>query len=385
MRRVLGQACRATLDWVLTFARSWHAFWFMPGDASLLGLLRILTGTMLVYTHAVWGLALGDFFGPDGWLQGEAVQALDQARNPFGAAFWWVNGWSFWWIVPPAAMWWAHATALVILALFTLGIFTRVTSVLSFVITVSYIHRAPLALFGLDQINTLLALYLAVGYLATPARDRVLALDRRIALRFDWRRVIGRGRALPPAALAWEPQPSVSANIGIRLIQVHMCVIYLFAGLSKLQGPAWWSGDAMWLAFANLEYQSVDMTWLAHSPWLVNVMTHVTIVWEISFAALIWVRWCRPLVLVGAVLLHVGIGAFLGMWTFGLIMLVGCASFLPPEFSGSLARLFARAASQQRSWVEPGRVVDVLPPAAPVVSPQSVESAPQPENDLAPA
>jgi hypothetical protein len=36
-------------------------------------------------------------------------------------------------------------------------------------------------------------------------------------------------------------------------------------------------------------------------------------------------------VLAGAVVLHVGIGACLGMWTFGLIMLVGCASFLPAE------------------------------------------------------
>ena len=26
----------------------------------------------------------------------------------------------------------------------------------------------------------------------------------------------------------------------------------------------------MWRAFANLEYQSLDMTWLAWHPWLVN-------------------------------------------------------------------------------------------------------------------
>ncbi len=35
--------------------------------------------------------------------------------------------------------------------------------------------------------------------------------------------------------------------------------------------------------------------------------------------------------LAGAIPLHIGIGACLGMWTFGLIMLVGCASFLPEE------------------------------------------------------
>jgi hypothetical protein len=110
-----------------------------------------------------------------------------------------------------------------------------------------------------------------------------------------------------------------------------MCVIYLFAGLSKLQGPSWWSGEAMWRAFANLEYQSLDMTWLAWHPWLVNIMTHLSVVWEIAFCVLIWKRHWRPVMLAGAVVLHVGIGMCLGMWTFGLIMLVGCASFLPNE------------------------------------------------------
>jgi hypothetical protein len=46
---------------------------------------------------------------------------------------------------------------------------------------------------------------------------------------------------------------------------------------------------------------------------------------------LIWKPLWRPLILAGAVVLHLGIGLCLGMWTFGLIMLVGCASFLPNE------------------------------------------------------
>jgi hypothetical protein len=36
-------------------------------------------------------------------------------------------------------------------------------------------------------------------------------------------------------------------------------------------------------------------------------------------------------VLAAAVGTHLGIGAFLGMWTFGLIMLVGNMAFLPTE------------------------------------------------------
>jgi hypothetical protein len=149
-----------------------------------------------------------------------------------------------------------------------------------------------------------------------------LSADRWLAVR--------RGRAA-----AGRPEPSTWANLALRLINVHMCVIYFFAAISKLQGEAWWNGEAMWRAFANYEYQSIDMTWMAWHPRLLDLATHVSVLWELSFCALIWRPRLRPIVLLGAVVLHVGIGACLGMWTFGLIMLVGCASFLPPEAVGS--------------------------------------------------
>jgi hypothetical protein len=102
----------------------------------------------------------------------------------------------------------------------------------------------------------------------------------------------------------------------------------------------------MWRAFANLEYQSLEMTWLAWHPWLVNLMSHVSVAWEIAFCVLIWKPLWRPLMLAVAVLLHIGIGACLGMWTFGLIMLVGCASFLPNDAVRQLAgRLMQRRMS----------------------------------------
>ena len=172
---------------------------------------------------------------------------------------------------------------MVIFVLFTLGLWTRVTSVLALFTAISYAHRVPAALFGLDQINIMLTLYLSIG-----PSGQTLSLDRWL-LGGGWART-----RLPPA-------PSASANLAQRLIQVHMCVIYLFAGLSKLQGPSWWSGEAMWRAFANLEYQSLDMTWLAWHPWLVNMMTHVSVIWEISFCVLIWKPLWRPIVLAGAV------------------------------------------------------------------------------------
>ena len=86
----------------------------------------------------------------------------------------------------------------------------------------------------------------------------------------------------------------------------------------------------MWMAFGNMEYQSLDMTWMADWPRLINLMTHVTVFWELSYAALIWPRLTRPVVLLLAIPLHMGIAICLGMMTFGLAMLFGNLAFVPP-------------------------------------------------------
>jgi CheY-like chemotaxis protein len=293
-------------------AAAWNRFWFSPTDPTLVGLLRLLTGLMLLYTHAVWGLELDAFFGPHGWQSAEAVREMQSNQTVF----------SYWWWVSPDWMIPVHLAGLAILACFTVGLYTRVTSILACIVALSYVHRAPVALFGLDQINVMLTLYLAIG----PC-GRALSVDRLRTRYRAYRAGIDSNWADVDLSIP----PSIGANLSLRLIQVHMCVIYFFAGISKLQGTAWWTGEAMWLAFANQEYQSTDMTWLAQYPWMLNLMTHTTIAWEISFSALIWNRHLRPLVLFVGVLLHVGIGAWMGMWTFGLIMLVGCSSFLPPD------------------------------------------------------
>ena len=283
----------------------WNEFFFTPADPATLGAVRIAAGAMLFYTHLVWSLALDDFFGPTSWINAIA------ARDGIGPDYRWA--WSyFWWIDSTWLLRTAHLAALAIFAMLTVGLATRCTSILAAVAAISYANRVPGALYGLDQINVMLALYLAVG----PAGD-AWSLDRWLAAR-------RQGSALPV-------RPSVGANLAIRLIQCHMCVIYFFAGLSKLQGSTWWDGTALWFAFASYEYQTIDMTWLADWPITIALLTTITVYWELLFFVLVWPRILRPAVMFVAIPLHLGIGLCLGMMTFGLAMLIGVASFLPPE------------------------------------------------------
>ncbi|MBW8885714.1 MAG: HTTM domain-containing protein [Planctomycetia bacterium] len=125
--------------------------------------------------------------------------------------------------------------------------------------------------------------------------------------------------------------PTLRTNLAIRLLQIHMCVIYLFGGIAKMRGDTWWDGTALWYAFAQLEYQSLDMTWLVHYRWLLALLTHVTVFWETFYCFLIWPKLTRPLCLAMAVGVHVGIAVCLGMKTFGLVMIIGNLAFVYPE------------------------------------------------------
>ncbi len=86
----------------------------------------------------------------------------------------------------------------------------------------------------------------------------------------------------------------------------------------------------MWKAIANLEYQSIDLTWLVNWPRLLNLLTHVTVFWELFYCVLIWPRATRPIMLALAVPMHLGIAFCLGMITFGVVMLIANLSFVSP-------------------------------------------------------
>jgi hypothetical protein len=303
---------RAVRNYASDAWEAWNDFWFTAANPATLSAIRVCTGAMLFYTHFIWSFDLEAFFGQRGWLPPKLTRELEAFMGGPDAISRW--NWSYFnSIDSPTLLWLVHVAALVIFFLLTIGLFSRVMAVLAFVAAVSYSNRiTPGAYFGLDTINCMLAMYLMVGPCgARYSADRLWRLRRGAPVRVD---------------------ASVWANVAIRLIQVHMCVIYLFSGIGKVRGGSWWFGEAAWYSFANLEYQTWDLTWLADHPLLINFMTHLTVFWELGYAALIWPRLTRPWMLFLAVLMHGGIIFALGMPTFGLVMLIGNLAFVSPQF-----------------------------------------------------
>jgi hypothetical protein len=330
-------------------ARGWDQFWFQPADPTTLCCMRILVGVLVLYVHISYSWGLLSFIGPEGWFDDQTAQWIRLEQPIMGTGWDWnppfeqvdkgVRYWSVFFHVRDANWIQAlHIIFLVCMALFTLGLWTRVTSVLTWIGAISYVQRAYITWFGMDAMMLIL-----LGYLMLGPSGATLSLDRWLACR----RARREGRPIPPV------QPLASANFVIRLMQVHFCIIYLAGGTSKLLGSTWWSATSLNFVMLNYSFAPLDfplyrglMTFLAGHRWMWEIFITGGVVYtlcvEIGFPFLVWDRRWRWVMVCGSILLHTGIGLFMGLTAFSLFMLVFVSSFVPPE---AIHRLFARVSS----------------------------------------
>ena len=324
-------------EWIVSGLRGWDRFWFQPELPHTLAILRIATGAMLLYTHLVLATDLESFLGPNAWVNGQLAREIhDGTYGPPESV------WSYLWSMDSMGLLWIHQGIAIVLAIcMMIGLLTRITAPLTWFIQLMFVHRLTGALFGLDQVTTMMAFYLMLApcgsVYSVDAWLRKRRLGEQEGSGVDERSLWA---LIFPAARA-----STMVRVATRLAQVHLCIIYLFGGLWKARGEMWWDGTALWFAAVNLEYQSNDLTWISRYPVLFAGLTHITVFWETFYCALVWPRWTRPLVLVTAVMVHGGIAIFLGMITFGTMMIIANGVFVFPETTRSIIDMVFRRRS----------------------------------------
>lgn len=300
-----GQGRGGESGWFSEWARAWDRFWFTPADPLPLAVLRVIAGALLVWSCAVWLMDADAFFGPHGWLRaGDVWRMGDQPWQ-----------WSWYFAAhSPTAVRVLVLVTMAAAACLTVGLGTTLAAVVSLAGFLSAVNRTPLTVFGFDDALGMLLIPLAIG-----PSGAVLSLDRRLGL------------------TTAGAEPSIAANVAIRLVQVHLCVVYFFSGIAKFLGASWWEGTALWGAAANSRYRTFDLTWLARHPLLVNALTLGTLFWEVSYPALVWPRLTRRVAIAMGILVHGGIGVAMGMKEFALAMIAANLAFVPASAWRALA------------------------------------------------
>jgi hypothetical protein len=317
------------------FGAAWNRFWFTPADAFSLAVLRVLTGLMAVYGLATLTPDLVRFFGPGGLVPVDVIRSMRAAGpdSPFPS-----TAISFLELIAsPGELYAIHAAALIVAVMFTLGIYSRVTGVLLFIAVLAYVHRGPMLATPMEHVLTM-----ALMYLCWSPCGEFLSVDA-------WRRR-RRGPVAVVETAERRGRASVIANVALRLIQVHLTIVYLMMALAKINDGvaadageyhAWWMGEAVWWLAARPGAPMADLSGiLGSSSVLVNLWTMAIVAFELGFAIFVWVPATRPLVLAIAAPMWLSLAVITGLAPFCLMMLIGNLAFFQPETLRSWAGRF---------------------------------------------
>jgi hypothetical protein len=279
--------------------------WFRPVSARPLAGLRVGLALVLL-VHLVWlssdVLSLHGSRGiipweltnllRDPWVPG--LPTLARAFRPLGlgehAAI--------------ALLLSVHAGALLSLAL---GSFTRLSAFLSWGLHLSLVTSGFASFYGVDRLANTFLFYLLVF----PS---------------------GRAWTVTPRSTSARHEETIPVG-SLRIMQAHLCVIYLAAGFGKAMGREWWDGEAIWQAVSQPIFATFDLRWLAGYPWIPMLAGWATLVVELGYVILIWPRRTRRAWVIATLGLHLGIGLFMGLVFFSsvMILLTGCLFLIPEE------------------------------------------------------
>jgi len=316
-----------------SISQGWNWFWFTPRDPFALGVLRWITGCLLFVLIWSYGPDLGPLFSDSGFLPSKSLHALldtqynidsddDGATSlltkPLTPSLW--DDPSF---HDPVRRQVVQVVTLAVVVVFTLGIFTRVTSVLAFLLFLSYVHRiGPLT----TEFEAMLAV--SLFYLCLGPCGSALSVDSFLASRKQWFDYFtGPSGAKPPVF----GQPLWSAGVATRLLQVHLTLVMLTMSLGKLVFDDWWNGDAAWWLLVQDRQQWFDLSFLYDAFGLVSIWSH-TILWtQLAFVVCVWVPILRPIALAVNTLIWGSLILLTGQIEFCLLMIGLNVAFIAPE------------------------------------------------------
>jgi hypothetical protein len=198
------------------------------------------------------------------------------------------------------------------------GLACRYSAVLAWFLHLCAAKSGGFMSYGVDNFMTIGLFYLMLS----PLPDRY-ALDWRL-------------RELRPR----DPQ---FLGFWRRVLQLHLCVIYFFSGLTKCLGSGWWDGSNVWRALIRPPFNVIDPEILVGWKYLFPVAGIFICLLEIGYPAFIWNSKTRKVWLISVCAMHAGIGLAMGMYLFAFIMIIlNVAAFGPGLIRTEHARISLR-------------------------------------------
>lgn len=279
MIRALGSRVGQVADWMVD----------APRATSALSLLRAVIGLVSTALYVRHHAGRSTFFGPDG------VYGVDEIRDYTSG----IGTWSLYAMSGSDAFFEVlFHVGLVVALLVMLGVGGRPVLAAHYVLLWSLYMANPAFMDGGDALAATGVLFL----LLTRCYSAFTIVKRR------------RGPETRPVA-------SLCNNTGLLLLATQVSVVYLMAGLYKVQGELWQDGTALYYILNVPEFFLPNVTpLLVQSDWLMVIGAYVTVLTSVFFPVLVFFRAGRPIAVTAMLTFHVAIAVLMGLTSFALVM-----------------------------------------------------------------
>ena len=294
----------------MSIGKNTFEFLFRSDTGRWLSFLRMGLGLQVLFSvlslRADWNLVFGG--GHSGLLGREVGDAMTVVQSPFIPHLdWIVSLLSKTGVNENAALalvWWSF---LVLGGLMLLGLFCRPVAVTTWFLQLACAKSGGLLSYGADNLTTIGLFYLMIAPFPDPwSIDRIL-LQRPTS---------------DPKLLGFHR----------RVLQLHLCLIYFFGGLTKCLGAGWWNGTNLWRSLTIAPFDVLPIDWVASFAFLLPAAGITICLLEVTYPFFILRRRSRKAALVAICAMHLGIAMMMGMVLFGAIMIIlNLAAFWPYE------------------------------------------------------
>jgi hypothetical protein len=117
-------------------------------------------------------------------------------------------------------------------------------------------------------------------------------------------------------------------NFGALAIVIQIQIVYLIAGIAKLNSSDWLSGIAI-INLGEVNYFNLYSNAFSATGLIAYFFNYLVLFYQLLFPVLIWVEKIKKPLLVIGILTHLYIAFVMGIMGFGLIMLIPYVYFWP--------------------------------------------------------
>jgi Vitamin K-dependent gamma-carboxylase len=288
---------------------AWNDFWFSDQKLLPLAVFRIFFGFISFVTAILLLPWAGAWFGPHAILS-MATLANQDATTRLGL-----------FTLFPNSETWAYVlvAAMAILALFlSVGFKTRWTAFLLWLVMNSLHHRDPYLLNSGDTFMRQIAFWMMFA-----PSGKILSIDFFLNRKHE-----DSATAFDRTGPGWT----------IRALQLQMCLLYMEAFWSKVWGPIWWSGSAVYYTSRIEEFYHLPvLPYVFDHLWTCQLISFATLFIEFSLFTLIWIKEFRYWVLFLGMAQHLSIEWMMNIPIFEWLMISNYILFIDPQ---DLKKLF---------------------------------------------